>query len=360
MSDEPQLNLGSSPTDGQSRHSPTYMRRSIDGRPTQVVGENGSVVHNVLHIDVKPVHQAQVNPPKIQPDQIDNLAEHKRVVQTVSMSDIQPANPHAQPQTEEAKAWRNTSPAVPRQKRSLVLQRSNFGPKIMRKTRSRIRRSSRNRPHTFRIAFTLLLIAVGAGVAVNAVRIDYLSKNQVAVLAKTTGNSANSIEQVDETQPDSTSYSGYSVAADLPKYLRIPKIQVDARVQRLGAKTNSELAAPTNIFDIGWYENSGKPGEDGTVLLDGQVTGPTKQGVFYSLGSLNSGDKIEIERGDGTRLHYTVVRSQLYDYDKVDMNAALKSAIPSKPGLNLISYSSRFDVRANKFESRLVVFAVLE
>lgn len=358
MSDQSQPKLSNTTTDGRSRHSSTYIRRSFDGRPTQIVGENNTAEPPVLHIDIKPASHSPIEHSKIQRDQMTNLVEPKKPTQTLSLSGIQAKPSHDDSQSANT-AWRNINPVQSRQKRSLVLKRSNFGPKIIRKTHARVRRGSRSRRHTFRLGFTALLIMIGAGVITNAIRITYISRDQAAVLAKTTENS-NSNNQLDETEPESVNSSSYSVAPDLPKYLRIPKLKVEARVQRLSAKTNSDLSAPTNIFDIGWYENSVKPGEDGAVLLDGQVTGPTKHGVFYSLGDLHAGDKIEIERGDGQLFHYTVVRSQVYDADKVDMNATLRSAIPDRPGLNLISYSNRFDVRANKFESRLVIFAIQE
>jgi sortase (surface protein transpeptidase) len=322
------------PTAARSR-SVVYGHRSVSGKLLNLVG------------DVDPV--AGHEPPKIHRGETSKLVEPRKIHQ--SLTDVH--KPSA-----DATAWRNIKPALPRQSRSRVLHRSMFGPKVAIKTHGKIRRQNRSFMPSYRVTLAVMLLIGGAGISINAVRIDRLNKNQVAVLASTTEKSP--AGPIDETPPEAASLANYQVAPDLPRYLRISKIKVDARIKRLGALVNNNLDAPNNIYDVGWYENSAKPGEDGTMLLDGYIAGPTKRGVFYSLGNLQNGDKIDLERGDGKVITYKVVKQQLYDSDKVDMKSILNSAEPGKPGLNLITYSTRFDVSTNKFEQRLVIFAVKE
>lgn len=169
-------------------------------------------------------------------------------------------------------------------------------------------------------------------------------------------NTSSDGDTPDETEPQGES-SSYRVAADLPRMLRIGEIQVTARVKPLGVKNNNELKAPSNIYDVGWYEASSKPGTGGTTLLDGHVHGPTKPGIFYNLKKLKVDSLIEVERGDGQKISYKVVKMQKYAADKVDMAAALTPVIPGKEALNLITCAGNLDKKTNTYPDRLIVFA---
>ncbi len=162
----------------------------------------------------------------------------------------------------------------------------------------------------------------------------------------------------DETQPSAQDISSYRVAPDLPKRLIIPKIHTNARVKALGTKNDNQLKAPTNIYDIGWYEKSAKPGENGAVLVNGHVHGPKKPGVFTNLKKLSQGDEVSIERGDGEIFTYTVVKAQSYPANAVDMAAALVPAVPGKQGLNIITCNGSLNGNRTGYEERLIVFAV--
>lgn len=144
----------------------------------------------------------------------------------------------------------------------------------------------------------------------------------------------------------------------MPKIVTIKKADVNARVSRVGVNTNNEMTTPRNVFNVGWYDASSKPGENGTIVLNGHVSGPTKKGVFYGLGKLIAGDKISIERGDSKLFNYTVVKIEKQKYTDVDMSKMLISSIPGKPGLNLITCSGKFNSKTNSFDDRTVVYAV--
>jgi len=160
-----------------------------------------------------------------------------------------------------------------------------------------------------------------------------------------------------ETEPPQD-LGGHQVAADSPRFLVIDKIGVRTRVGEVHDESPNTLSAPANIFDVGWYTGSKKPGETGAVVMSGHVSGSTKRGVFYSIGTLKVGDRLEIERGDGKKFTYTVKETEVYDNEKVDMNKILASSEPGRPALNLISSTGRFNVRTNQFEQRVAVYSV--
>ncbi len=153
--------------------------------------------------------------------------------------------------------------------------------------------------------------------------------------------------------------ASHKVPAANPRVIRIAKTNTEARILALGIAPTGELKAPANIFDAGWHKDSAKPGEAGAMLLDGHVSGPTKPGVFKKLGTLVSGDKIEIERGDGKKFIYTVTATKVFDADKLDMSSVMVSSVAGKPGLNIITCAGKYNKSTNKYEQRTVVYAVL-
>jgi LPXTG-site transpeptidase (sortase) family protein len=127
-------------------------------------------------------------------------------------------------------------------------------------------------------------------------------------------------------------------------------------VKPLGLTAKNQIAAPNNVFDAGWYTGSAKPGQPGAMLIDGHVSSWTAHGIFYNLKKLQPGDKLQIQRGDGTTFTYKVVKSRVYDAAQVDMKAALSPVTTGKPGLNLITCDGSVIKGTSEFDKRLVVF----
>ena len=161
-------------------------------------------------------------------------------------------------------------------------------------------------------------------------------------------------------QPTAMEVASYIVPKESPRYLSIPKLNINARVKSLGVNNSGQLEAPANVYDVGWYTGSSKPGQPGAMLVDGHVSSWTAHGVFYDLKTLHSGDVIKVERGDGTMFTYKVDKSQVFHADNVDMVATLQPINPNKPGLNLITCSGSVESNTSEFSERLVVFAEQE
>ncbi|MBA3758089.1 class F sortase [Candidatus Saccharibacteria bacterium] len=245
-------------------------------------------------------------------------------------------------------------PALPRQSRSVVLTRQM----VQKKPKKRI-------PHvSHRSGVSALLVMMAVAVFASGSFVAYMGWNthkkaaaQAEVLSRSTDNK-NSGDVPAEDAVDADILKAYQVSPASPRVIKIPRLKIDARVKPLSLKDSGDLMAPDNINDVGWYDGSSKPGENGAVLVDGHVQGPTKPGVFYRLTNLKEGDTVEIERGDGKLITYKVVMTESVDQDKVNMTKALTSIDPSKPGLNLITCTGRYDVRTNKYEQRLIIYTV--
>lgn len=167
---------------------------------------------------------------------------------------------------------------------------------------------------------------------------------------------------VDETEVTIEEVEQYTVAADKPRYLSIDKLGIsNARIVEVGVESTGQLGTPVSIYDVGWYRNSAKPGQGGTMLLDGHNGGPTKTGVFKSLPSLAIGDIITVERGDGTIFKYGVVENNKYSLEEADKNMAKMETSPKigQESLSLISCTGEWSNVKKTYLSRQFIRAVL-
>jgi sortase A len=146
---------------------------------------------------------------------------------------------------------------------------------------------------------------------------------------------------------------------DYPSRLAIPKLQVDASVQRVGIAKSGSVAVPNNYTDVAWYRNSSVPGQPGGALFDGHVdNGLSLAGVFKKLNTLSPGDDIYIETESGQQLHYVVSRLEVYPYQEVPMQELLTETGPST--ISLITCDGTWDQGKKTYDQRLVVYAKLD
>ncbi len=169
-------------------------------------------------------------------------------------------------------------------------------------------------------------------------------------------------EELDETELTAAEIAEYTVAPDRPRYLSIEKLNINkSRVLPMGVKTTGELDTPNNIFDVGWYDGSGKPGHGGTMIIDGHNGGPHVFGVFKRLPELTEGDVIQIERGDGKVFKYIVVENNAVSLDDSNkyMSTAARSPEPGKESVTLISCTGDWSEQQGTYLSRQFTRAVL-
>lgn len=169
-------------------------------------------------------------------------------------------------------------------------------------------------------------------------------------------------EELIEEEPTVEEVREYTVAPDRPRYLTVEKIGVNrTRILPMGVNARGELSTPNNIFDVGWYEASGKPGQGGTLIIDGHNGGPHALGVFKNLPNLEYGDIITVERGDGVVYKYKVVENKTVSLSESDayMAVAARSPEPGKESVTLISCTGEWSQQQRTYLSRQFVRAVL-
>lgn len=205
------------------------------------------------------------------------------------------------------------------------------------------------------LAMACLVFLAGIAIAFQAFYANRATAKQAAALTKKPASSNDTGPST--AKPSAAAVANYVVASTLPRYLNVPSLGVQARVFSLGLLASGALATPGNVYDTGWYNESSLPGQPGAMLIDGHVSSWTTKGVFYGLKNLHPGDKLQIERGDGTVFSYQVVKTQVYPSNNVDMKSAITPVTAGKPGLNLITCTGDVIRGTNEFNKRIIVYS---
>ncbi|MFJ2260076.1 class F sortase [Streptomyces sp. NPDC087844] len=109
--------------------------------------------------------------------------------------------------------------------------------------------------------------------------------------------------------PRSAGKNVRALARSVPVGLRIPAIEVDTPVMKLGLAPDGRVEVPPVEADdrAGWYQHSPTPGQEGPSVILGHVTvGTYGDGVFRDLRRLRRGDRIEARLENGTAAEFTV------------------------------------------------------
>jgi hypothetical protein len=147
--------------------------------------------------------------------------------------------------------------------------------------------------------------------------------------------------------------------ASAPERVRIPAIGVDAPTTVLGLAADGRIAVPSyrEADRIGWYRYSPVPGTSGTAVLVGHVDTPTGRAVLYRLGQLRPGDRILIDRRNGSTAVFTVTR--VASYADSTFPTGQVYSLNSPPQLSLITCGHGYDPATHRYLGNIVAFARL-
>jgi sortase (surface protein transpeptidase) len=146
--------------------------------------------------------------------------------------------------------------------------------------------------------------------------------------------------------------------APAPVHLRIPSINVDAGVGRLGLQSDGTIEVPSDPNQTGWYQNGPSPGAQGPAVIVGHVDWYTGPAVFYRLSSLRAGGDVVVSLADGTSLTFSVQRVATFPVDAFPTDQVYGATTDSE--LRLITCGGAFSLSQRKYLSNVVVFAVLK
>ncbi|MCX4742741.1 class F sortase [Streptomyces antibioticus] len=149
------------------------------------------------------------------------------------------------------------------------------------------------------------------------------------------------------------------LARSEPVRLRIPAVDVDTPVVRLGLAADGTVEVPPVEADdrAGWYRHSPTPGRTGPSVFLGHVTvGPYGDGVFRRLDRLRRGDAIEARLENGTTARFAVTEVRTVDKARFPTKDVYGNV--DRPELRLITCGG--PRTGDGYRDNVIVFAALE
>jgi hypothetical protein len=174
--------------------------------------------------------------------------------------------------------------------------------------------------------------------------------------------------QVHAPQPDRAAAGSTGGGADGPSLRRsppvsiaIPAIGVRSGLLHLGVNADGTMQVPSLLTSAGeaaWYKYSATPGQLGASVIEGHVDSYEGPAVFFRLGALRPGDRVDVRLADGVTAVFRVTGVRRY----------LKSAFPARAiygttasaALRLITCGGQFDSATRHYLGSTVVFASLD
>ena len=206
-------------------------------------------------------------------------------------------------------------------------------------------------PAWWRAAVLVCLVAVLIGSAV-AVYVLVLQPDS----AETTPTSRGTVHRPERVV--ATKSAEPKIIYATPTRLVIPKIGLNAPIEKVGLTRDKAMAVPSGPGQVGWYKFGPRPGNEGSAVLDGHSGyADGTRAAFDELTRMGKGDKLFVEDARGKRITFVVRRTKLYGRNA---DPAEVFADTSSRRLNLITCTGTYNTSADTHEQRLVVFAELQ
>jgi LPXTG-site transpeptidase (sortase) family protein len=204
----------------------------------------------------------------------------------------------------------------------------------------------------------LLLLGGGTALAVGILGQDADPPMPSAVAApETTTPGAIPAPRAAAQDPEPVPAAATPVA--LPTSVNIPSIDVQSELITVGLNPDGTLEVPQPGPDYdkaAWFRDSPRPGEIGPAVIEGHVdsaaNGPS---VFYDLGRMTAGDRVEVGRADGSVATFEVYDTRVVPKD--DFPTLLVYGNTTGPELRLITCGGPFDSSAGSYVDDVIVFA---
>lgn len=153
---------------------------------------------------------------------------------------------------------------------------------------------------------------------------------------------------------------GALVHRSVPVSVDIPAIGVHSRLLHLGVNSDGTLQVPslrTQAMQAAWYKYSPAPGQIGASVIVGHVDTYRGAAVFFRLGALRPGDRVDVTLADRIIAVFRV--TGVRQYAKSHFPGKIIYTTAGYAGLRLITCGGAFDYATGNYVSSTVVFASL-
>jgi hypothetical protein len=140
-----------------------------------------------------------------------------------------------------------------------------------------------------------------------------------------------------------------------PRRLTIARLGIEGDLAGLRVLADGTLEVPEDPDQIGWHQTGTAPGDIGPAVVVGHVDSYEGGAVFFRLRELQPGDRVDVQRTDGSTVGFEVygtetVRKDAFPSDRVYGTTA-------GPELRLITCGGLFDEAARSYTENIVVYA---
>ena len=150
---------------------------------------------------------------------------------------------------------------------------------------------------------------------------------------------------------------GPSMSGSAPVGLSIPRIGVRAdNIVDLGLADDGTIEVPQDASAPGWFTPGPSPGQLGPAVIAGHVDSTTGPAVFYRLGELRPGDRVQVARQDGSTAVFRVDKVETYEKKAFPTRAVYGTTHHAE--LRLITCSGEYDSETG-YLSNTVAYAHL-
>jgi len=161
-------------------------------------------------------------------------------------------------------------------------------------------------------------------------------------------------------EPAAGNARGPSLRRSLPVSVNIPAIGVDSKLLHLGVNSDGTIRVPslyTRPNEAAWFKYSAAPGQIGASVIEGHLDGHHGPAVFFRLGALRPGDRIDVTLADGITAIFRVTGVRQYPKSRFPARAVYGTT--GYAALHLITCGGAFDHTTGHYRSSTVVFASL-
>jgi hypothetical protein len=146
----------------------------------------------------------------------------------------------------------------------------------------------------------------------------------------------------------------------LPVSVDIPAIGVYSDLLSLGVNSDGTIQVPSlfgRANQAAWYKYSVTPGQIGASVIEGHVDSYQGPAVFFRLGALRPGNRVNVRLADGITAVFRV--TGVRQYPKSNFPAKIIYRATGRATLHLITCGGAFDYTTHHYLSSTVVFASL-
>lgn len=143
-----------------------------------------------------------------------------------------------------------------------------------------------------------------------------------------------------------------------PAMIRVASLGIEAGTIALGKQPDGSLEVPESAYVTGWWTGGANPGERGASVIVGHVDSREGPGVFFGLAGVVVGERVTVERVDGSSVHFRVGRVETHPKGAFPTEAVYGHT--DAPTLRLVTCAGRFDPAARSYDDNLIVFADFE